>query len=73
MKKFYTLYIARNEAGDSTADAAKLLGITKANYWNRENGVTDFKLKEAFKLAEHYGVPVDELFKEAPQIRREVG
>lgn len=72
MKKFYTLYIARNEAGDSTADAAKLIGITKANYWNRENGITDFKLKEAFKLAEHYGLSVDELFQEAPKIRREV-
>lgn len=64
MKKFYTLYIARNEAGDSYEDIAKLLGMTKSAYWNKENGKTEFKLSEAFKIAEHYHTHVHELFKE---------
>ena len=72
MKKFYTLYIARNEAGDSAADAAKLLGITKSGYWNKENGISEFKLSEAFLLAERYDLSVDELFKETPFIKKKV-
>lgn len=72
MKKFYTLYIARNEAGDSTADTALLLGITKGAYWNKENGKAEFKLSEAFILAEKYDLSVDELFKETPLIKKQV-
>ena len=48
MKKFYQLYIARNEAGESTADVGKLIGLSKASYWNRENAITNFDLAEAF-------------------------
>lgn len=64
MKKFYQLYIARNEAGESTADAGKLINKDKASYWNRENGKTPFTLPEAFILAKHYGKTVEELFPE---------
>ncbi|CAM4127191.1 MULTISPECIES: helix-turn-helix domain-containing protein [Jeotgalicoccus] len=64
MKKFYQLYIARNEAGESTADVGKLIGLSKASYWNRENAITNFDLAEAFILAQHYGKTIEELFPE---------
>ncbi|GAB3065504.1 helix-turn-helix transcriptional regulator [Salinicoccus sesuvii] len=72
MKKYYTLYIARNEAGESTADAGALIGVKKSAYWAKENGINAFSLPEAFKLAKHYDMPVDELFKETPFIQKEV-
>lgn len=68
MKKFYQLYIARNEAGESLTDAGRLIGAEKTSYWNRENGITPFKLHEAFILAKHYGVKVDDLFPEMMQM-----
>lgn len=69
MKKFYQLYIARNEAGESTTDVGKLISLSKASYWNRENGKTPFTLPEAFTLAKHYGMSVEELFPETLLIK----
>lgn len=69
MKKFYQLYIARNEAGESTTDVGKLIGLSKASYWNRESGKTPFTLPEAFTLAEHYGRSIEELFPETLLIK----
>lgn len=70
MKKFYQLYITRNEAGESTADVGKLIGLSKSSYWNRENGKTPFTLPEAFTLAEHYGRCIEELFPETLLIKK---
>jgi len=64
MKKFYQLYIARNEAGDSLTTAGELIGVSKSNYWEKENGNTPFKLHEAFILARYYNMKVDDLFPE---------
>lgn len=69
MKKFYQLYIIRNEAGESTADVGKLIGLSKSSYWNRENGKTPFTLPEAFTLAEHYDKSIEELFPETLLIK----
>lgn len=70
MKKYYQLYIARNEAGHSTEDAANLLGISKGGYWQKESGYSEFKLSEAFILAEIYGISVNDLFPETLSIFR---
>lgn len=70
MKKFYQLYIVRNEAGESTADIGKLIGLSKLSYWNRENGKTPFTLPEAFTLVQHYGKSVEELFPETLLIKK---
>lgn len=69
MKKFYQLYIARNEAGESTTDVGRLIGLSKSSYWNRENGKTPFTLPEAFTLAEHYDRSVEDLFPETLLIK----
>ncbi|MEK4555846.1 helix-turn-helix transcriptional regulator [Jeotgalicoccus sp. FSL K6-3177] len=70
MKKFYQLYMVRNEAGESTADIEKLIGLNKSSYWNRENGKTPFTLPEAFPLAENYDRSIEELFPETLLIKK---
>lgn len=70
MKKFYQLYIARNEAGESTSDVGKLIKKDKVSYWNRENGKTPFTLPEAFILSKHYGKSIEELFPETLLIKK---
>lgn len=69
MKKFYQLYIARSEAGESTTDAGRLIQKDRAGYWSRENGKTPFTLPEAFILAKHYGKSIEELFPETLLIK----
>ncbi len=59
---YFNLRVARLKHRESQEDIAKLLGINVNTYSLKEQGKQDFKLKEAKKLADHYGMTVDALF-----------
>ena len=44
----------RKENGVNQSDLAKLLGISKNSYSLKEQGKTDFKISEMFKIANHF-------------------
>jgi len=56
------LYIARKEQRMTQKATANLIHISPRSYFDKENRKTDFTLKEAQKLAEHFKTTVDELF-----------
>ncbi|BFK81450.1 helix-turn-helix domain-containing protein [Clostridium baratii] len=41
---------------------ANLIGVTLTTYCNKENGKTEFTLKEAKTLADFFGTTIDDLF-----------
>ena len=52
------------KANGMTFDAiAKKLGITRVSLWQKLNGKREFKLSEAYALADILGVSVDEFRK----------
>ena len=59
------LYIARKKRKESATKLAKKLCITRQAYAKKESGETQFTLKEAKQLAEHYDTSIDYLFKES--------
>ncbi|MEB7657616.1 helix-turn-helix domain-containing protein [Mammaliicoccus vitulinus] len=62
MRKNWSIYIARNEAGHSQEFVAKKLGITKQRFGLKELGKANFTIPEAKILSELYGMTLDELF-----------
>ncbi|MEK4555843.1 helix-turn-helix transcriptional regulator [Jeotgalicoccus sp. FSL K6-3177] len=59
------LYITRKKPKESATELAKYLHITRQAYAKKENGETQFTLKEAKQLAERYDTSIDYLFKES--------
>ncbi|MED3088456.1 helix-turn-helix transcriptional regulator [Bacillus toyonensis] len=56
------LFIARKERRMTQEKAANLIHISSRSYFAKEQGKSDFKLKEAQKLANYFKTTVDELF-----------
>ena len=52
-RKFYNL---------TQSDMADKLGITLQNYYQKENGIREFKLSEAKKIADLFGVSIEDIF-----------
>ena len=55
------LRVSKNILGEETA---KLIGVTKATYSKKENGIIKFSLEEAKIIAEKMGMQIEEVFKE---------
>ncbi|PGS79155.1 transcriptional regulator [Bacillus cereus] len=56
------LYIARKERRMTQVAAANLINKSQRSYYSKEQGKSDFTLKEAQKLAKYFKTTVDELF-----------
>lgn len=52
----------RKENGVTQSDLAKLLGISKNSYSSKEQGKTDFKISEMFKIANHFKKSISDIF-----------
>ena len=52
----------RKENGVNQSDLAKLLGISKNSYSLKEQGKTDFKISEMFKIANHFKKSISDIF-----------
>ncbi|MCH4331166.1 helix-turn-helix transcriptional regulator [Staphylococcus haemolyticus] len=60
--KYWNLYIARKEKGDTQRKVAQKLGISSQRYQLKESGKAYFTLPEAKILSEMYGMSIDDLF-----------
>lgn len=60
--KQWILIRLRKEAGLRQEDMAKILDLHPDSYKNKENGKTDFKSPEMFKIANYFGKKMDEIF-----------
>ncbi|GKS80696.1 hypothetical protein LPAF129_03810 [Ligilactobacillus pabuli] len=58
----YILTGIRKEHGELQDDLAKMLNISTAAYRNKEQGKTQFKMDEMFKIADHYNVKIEDIF-----------
>ncbi|MBW8173913.1 helix-turn-helix transcriptional regulator [Ornithinimicrobium sp. Arc0846-15] len=56
------LKVLREAEGLSQQEMAKVLGITRQTVISIENNHFDPRLSLAFRVAEHFNVPVDEVF-----------
>ncbi|MES1053865.1 helix-turn-helix transcriptional regulator [Bacillus thuringiensis] len=56
------LFIARKEQRMTQEKAANLINKSQRAYYSKEQGKSDFTLKEAQKLANYFKTTVDELF-----------
>lgn len=56
------LIAIRKLNGDTQSTLAKKLNITNVSLHNKEVGKTDFKLNEAFKIANFYNKTIEEIF-----------
>jgi len=61
-KKHWSLVILRNENKESQREVARVIGVSPQRYGLKEQGKAEFLCSEMKKLAEHYGVTLDELF-----------
>ena len=52
----------RKKGNIKSKDVAKMLDISKANYSKKENGIINFSLEEAKKVAAFFKVSVDSIF-----------
>lgn len=60
----HQVYIARKENKLKQVDVAKKLGMHKQTYYQKENGISDFTIAEAKRLAIIFNSTLDELFGE---------
>lgn len=65
----YQLYILRRENRLHQKDLAEILHISRVTYQAKESGKYPFTLPEALKLADHFGVTLDELFNPKSRLR----
>lgn len=52
----------RSEHGLTQADLAKLLGITRQTYAEKENGNQPFKADELFAISTYFDKPIEDIF-----------
>lgn len=52
----------RSEHGLTQADLAKLLGITRQTYAEKENGNQPFKADELFAISNYFDKPIEDIF-----------
>lgn len=52
----------RSEHGLTQADLAKLLGITRQTYAEKENGNQPFKADELFAISAYFDKPIEDIF-----------
>lgn len=43
-------------------DMAKLIGVGARAYYNKEQGITQFKANEMYKIADLFGMTMEEVF-----------
>ncbi|ARD47604.1 helix-turn-helix transcriptional regulator [Sporosarcina sp. P33] len=60
----FKLYVKRRESRVKQKEIASVLNINHATYSLKENGKSDFTLKEAMKLAEYFSCTLNDLFQE---------
>lgn len=58
----FKLLQARKLANLTQEDVAKILGINRQSYTNKETGKYPFTLDEMFKLSQYFGVKMEDLF-----------
>ena len=56
------LKAARMSQGFTQEDIAELIGVSGSAYAKKEQGITEFKVKEAFVIADFLEEPVDKIF-----------
>lgn len=64
----HQLYILRRENRLQQKDLASILQVSRSAYQAKESGKYPFTIPEALKLAEYFGVTLDELFNAKPTI-----
>lgn len=57
-----TLRELREERGLTQGDMAKIIGISMPNFSKKENGIIRVSLEEAKKMADLFGVKIDDIF-----------
>ncbi len=62
MYKHYRLKGLRVTNNLNQGDMANVVGISKPAYVSKENGINDFKLHEAKRIADYFSVPIEEIF-----------
>lgn len=63
MGKVFSLKVLRAKRELLQKDVAKILGITTTCYVNKENGKSQFTMKEILKLSEFFNVTTDVIIK----------
>jgi len=61
--KVFSLKVLRAKRELLQKDVAKILGITTTCYVNKENGKSQFTMKEILKLSEFFNVTTDVIIK----------
>lgn len=59
----YQLYILRRENRLHQKDLASVLNISRVTYQAKESGKYPFTIPEGIKLADYFGVTLDDLFR----------
>lgn len=52
----------------SRTEAAKMIGVTRASYWNWETGRSAPSYKSVKRISEATGIPISKLMKEAAEV-----
>lgn len=60
--KYEKLYKMRKKKNLTHEQIASALGMSRSTYTHKENGTRGLDINEAKKIAEFYGVSLDELF-----------
>lgn len=60
---YMQLFVARKENRLNQKDVAAVLQINPHTYHLKETGKSDFTIKEAIKLADHFNTSLDSLFR----------
>lgn len=61
--KLWKLIGARSEKGLSQQDMANVIGISKGNYYSKENGIKEFKISEINTILKLLNKTYEEIFK----------
>ena len=52
----------RHKNGTRQSELAHLLGMSKANYSKKENGLVKFTVEEAFRISKYFEMPIEQIF-----------
>lgn len=72
MKESSELKKLRMYNGLTIKDISELLGVDERTYFNKENGLSQFKLNEMFIISREFGMPMDEIFLPTDFMNQEV-
>lgn len=64
----YKLYNLQKANCESNRDLAKIIGKSVKQFGKKKNDEVPFNLDEMFKISNHYGLPLDDIF--IPRVRQ---